>query len=101
MQLTQHCRVQTVSIGKQDWRRQDNEQDMGKEEIGTPERHLHNLDNELPSRLRQRRVSKATTIPFTRPPGSVRFIVLELTRKEDSDKELVNGALDGHNAKYA
>lgn len=38
--------------------------------------------------------TETTSIPSPSPPGTVRFIVLEFTRQEDRDKNLVHRTLD-------
>jgi len=43
-------------------------------------------------------VAKSTTRPATRPPSTICLVVLELARKENGDKDLVDGTLNGDNA---
>lgn len=38
--------------------------------------------------------AKSTTIPASGPPCSVGLVVLELTRKEDGDENLMNSTLN-------
>lgn len=69
---------------------------MAEQEVVRPERHLHNLDDELASRLGHRGRAETAAVPLTSPPCAVRLVVLELTSEEDGDQELLNGALNGH-----
>jgi len=39
--------------------------------------------------------TQPTSVPASRPPRTIRFIVFELSRKEHCDQNFVNGALDG------
>ena len=38
--------------------------------------------------------TQAATVPATSPPGSVRLVVLKLTRQHKCDEDLEDGALD-------
>lgn len=95
--------MEPISKRYQNGRRQNNQENMPEEEIRTPERHFDNLDNEFTGRLRHCRRSQASSVPFTRPPGAVRLVVLVLTSKEDCDQELLDGPLnrnDGDDTQY-
>ena len=76
--------------------REEHQQEVAEQEVVRPERHLHNLDDEFASRLGHRRRAEAATVPLTGPPCAVRLVVLELTREEYRDEELLDRALDGH-----
>ena len=67
---------------------------MADQEIRTPQRQLDNLDNELSCGLRHGMVSETSSVPLASPPRQVGLIVLELSREEDSDEDLVNGTLN-------
>ena len=94
MTRTQHRRVDSVNERYQRRDDQKDEQEVTEQEIVRPQRHLHNLDNELASGLRHRRRAKATAVPLTSPPCAVRLIMLEFTRQENGDEDLVDGALN-------
>ena len=96
MARTQHRRVDAVNKRYQRRDNQKDEQEVTEQEIVRPQRHLHNLDDELASGLRHRRRAKTTAVPLTSPPCAVRLVVLELTREEYRDEELLDRALDGH-----
>ena len=89
--------MKTIDVGYDDWGRQDEQEDVADEEVGAPERQLDDLDDELPCRLRHGVRSKTTTVPLARPPRAIGLVVLKLTRQEDSDEDLVDGALDVDN----
>ena len=58
------------------------------------ETHLDELDDELSSRLAHDSVAESSVVPHSRPPRSVRLVVLELSREERRDQELVQRTLD-------
>lgn len=89
--------MQTVNVRYQDWWRQKEKKEVTREEVRAPERQLDDLDDELPCWLRHRVRAKTATVPLARPPCTVGLIVLKLTRQEDSDENLVDGALDVDN----
>lgn len=49
---TEHCRMNGVEVGNQDRNSHDNQEYVAEDEVGTPERHFNDLDNELSSWLR-------------------------------------------------
>ena len=59
--------------------------------------HLDDLDQELSSGLAESVTSKTAAVPAASPPSAVRLVVLDITRQEDRDDDLVDGALDGNN----
>ena len=85
-----------VEIRNQDRDGHDNQEDVSKDEIRTPEGHLNDLDDELASWLGHGCTTKASSGPFTSPPCSVGFIVLELSSEEGGNDDLVNCALNGN-----
>ena len=89
--------MQTIDVRKDDGRRKDKHQDVTHEEVGAPERQLDDLDHELARRLRHRVRAKTAAVPLAGPPRTVRLVVLELTRKEHRDEDLVDRALDENN----
>ena len=91
--LTEHHRVQTVDVGYEDGWREEEEEDVSDEEVRAPQRQLDDLHDELARRLRHRGRAQAAAVPLARPPRPVRLIVLELTREEDGDEDLVDRAL--------
>jgi len=68
---------------------------MTQKDVATPETHLDDLDYEFTSRLRHGMVTKTTASPFASPPSQVCLVVLEFSRKEHGDENLVDGALNG------
>lgn len=69
---------------------------MADEEVGAPEGEFDDLDDKLTRGLRQSMCAEAAAVPLARPPRPVRLVVLEFAREEHRDKELVDGALNGH-----
>ena len=67
---------------------------MSSEEVGAPQGQLDDLDNILARRLRHSVRAQPTAVPLAGPPRPVRLVVLELTREEDGDENLVNRPLD-------
>lgn len=67
---------------------------MARQEVGAPQRQLDDLDDELSRGLRHRICAKAAAVPLSGPPRPVRLVVLEFTRQEDGDEDLVESALD-------
>ena len=103
MVLTHHHRVQLVHEGDEHRRRHDDQEKVRKQEVRRPERHLHDLDEEFTSRLRERGRAEPTPVPFAGPPSAVSLFVLQLTRKEDRNEDLLDGTLngdDGDDTKY-
>ena len=94
MTRTQHRRVNAINERYQRRDDQKDEQEVTEQEIVRPQRHLHNLDNELASGLRHRRRAKATAVPLTSPPRAVRLLVLELTREENRNQDLLDRSLN-------
>jgi len=92
--LTQHRRMQRIHKRNQHRHRQNNQQNMCQQEVRRPKRHLHSLHYKLSRRLRHRRGSQPTSVPFTSPPGTVRFVMFEFTSEEDGDDGFLNGPLD-------
>ena len=86
--------MEAVNIWYQDRRGEDEKKDMARQEVRAPQRQLDDLHDELARRLRHRGRAQAAAVPLARPPRPVRFIVLELTREEDGDEDLVDRALD-------
>ena len=86
--------MQTVDVWNHDRRRQDEHQDVAHEEVRAPERQLDDLHDELTRGLRHRVRAQTTAVPLARPPRAVRLVVLELTRQEHGDEDLVNRTLD-------
>ena len=70
------------------------QQKVAEQNIGAPQRQFDDLHNKLASRLRHCMRAKSTAIPTTRPPRAVRLVMLEFTRQEHGDQELVNRTLD-------
>jgi hypothetical protein len=71
--------MQLIEEGDQGRWGQNYQENMTKQKIGGPQRHLHDFHNKLPGWLRHCRGTKATTIPFTSPPCPIGLVVLELT----------------------
>ena len=67
---------------------------MAEQNIGAPQRQFDDLHNKLASRLRHRVRAEAAAVPLARPPCPVGLVVLELTRQEDRDEDLVDRARD-------
>ena len=97
MLLTHHHRVELVDEWNEHRRRHDDQEQVGKKEVGGPEGHLDDLDHKLTGRLRERRRAETTTIPLSRPPCLVGLLVLQLTREEDGDEDLLDSALNRNN----
>ena len=74
------------------------EQKVREQEVGRPERHLHDLDHKLARRLRERGRAEAAAVPLAGPPRAIRLLVLELTGEEDGDENLLDRTLDGNNS---
>lgn len=78
------------------WGQYDQEK-VTQKEIGRPQRHLHDLHDELSSGLRHSGCSKSSAIPFAGPPSTIGLIMLEFTSKEHRNQEFLNSTLDGNN----
>jgi hypothetical protein len=89
--------VEPVDVWNHEWQSEDEQEEVADEEIRAPERDLDRLHYEFTGRLRHGVIAEAASIPPTSPPGLVRLIVLELSRKEDRDEGLVNCTLNGYN----
>ena len=88
--------MELVNERDERWWRHNNHENMSKEEVGAPQRHLDNLDNVFTSRLRHGGVTKSTSVPLARPPSAIRLVVFELTGEEDGNQELLYGTLNGN-----
>ena len=86
--------MQPINERNEDRRRHDDQEEVAQQEVGTPEGHLHDLDDVFTSGLREGRRSEATAVPLSGPPCSVSFIVLVFTREEYGNEDLLNGTLD-------
>lgn len=96
--------MQGVHVRNQDRRSQNDKKNMSKQEIGAPQRHLNDLDDELASGLGHGRRSEATSVPFTCPPGTICFVVFEFTSQEYGNEDFLDGALngdDGNDTQYS
>ena len=89
--------MKTVDVGYQDGWRQDKQEEVADEEVGAPEGQLDDLHDEFARRLRHGMRAQATAVPLARPPCPIRLVVLELTREEHRDEDLVKRALDEDN----
>ena len=88
-------RVQPVEVRNEAWQRQAKEQNVRCKEVGSEERHLDDLDHKFSGGLAEGVSTKATAVPASRPPSTVGLVVLELSRKHQSDENLKDGSLDG------
>lgn len=86
--------MQAIHIRDKQREREHEQQEVPNQKVGTPKGQLDNLDHELAGRLAHRVCTETTAVPLTSPPCAVRLVVLELARKEDCNKNLVDGALD-------
>jgi len=86
--------MKPVNIRKQERRCQHEEQDVTQKEVGAPQTELDNLDHKLSCRLGHDVRPQTTTVPFAGPPSPVSLAMLEFTREEHLDKDLVQGMLD-------
>lgn len=87
--------MELVNEGYKGWRCKNNHEDMTKQKVRAPKRHLDNLDNVFTSGLRQCRGTKAPTVPLAGPPSSVRLVVLIFTSQEYRNKDLLDSTLNG------
>lgn len=94
--LTEHCSMQTIGERHQKRRRHDEQQEVSKQEVGAPKRHLDYLDYELSSRKVHCLAAQPSVVPLARPPGPVSLLVRQFSRKEDGDEDLLDGALNGN-----
>lgn len=76
-------------------RRHDYQQNVCKQEVGRPEGHFHDLHHEFASGLGECRRAEAAAVPLAGPPGAVSLLVLQLTREEHGDENLLDRTLDG------
>ena len=73
---------------------------MTGDEIRRVKTHFDRLDDEFTRGLRERVGSKTPVEPYSRPPSSVGFVVLEFSREEYRDEDLEYTSLntdDGDN----
>jgi hypothetical protein len=95
--LTQHRRMQPIRVWYQNRWGQDYQQDMREKEVGAPEGHFDNLDDEFTRRLRHGGGSQASPVPFSSPPSTVSLIVLVFAGQESRDQDFLDGPLDCNN----
>ncbi|KAJ9109911.1 hypothetical protein QFC19_001891 [Naganishia cerealis] len=74
---------------------------MTGDEVGRVQAHFDNLYDEFSSRLAEHVRSQTSVEPNTSPPSSVRLVVLELSRKEDGDKDLEDASLHSNDRNHA
>ena len=94
-ELTQHRRVQPVHERNEHRHGHHDEQKVREQEVGPPERHLHDLHHKRARGLRERGRAEAAAVPLARPPRAVCLLVLKLAREEHGDENLLDGTLDG------
>lgn len=87
--------MKSVEAGDQRRDRQDHENQMTGNKVGRVQAHFDDLDDELSSGLTEYVCTQATVEPDTGPPSSVGLVMLELSRKEDGDKDLEDASLNG------
>jgi hypothetical protein len=87
--LTQYRGMQGVYEWNEKWRCDNDQEYVCKKEIRTPQRHFHNLDDELPSWLRHGRCTKPSSIPFSSPPCAIRLVMFVFTSEENRDQNLL------------
>lgn len=92
--LTEQDRVKPVKEGDEERHREDDEEDVADDEVGREQAHLDELDDELSGGLREDVAAESAVVPHSGPPGPVDLVVLELSREEEGDEELVKEALD-------
>ena len=91
---------------------EDEEEEVGAEEIGGEQGHFDNLDDVFSSRLREGGRSESSSVPCinlsqsrvattmirgrtpTSPPSSIRLVVFELSRDTESDEDLEDSSLN-------
>ena len=93
--------METINVRDEDRRREEEQENMAHEEVGAPERQLDDLHDEFTRRLGHRVRTQSTAVPLASPPCAVRLVVLELTREEDGDEDLLDGTLDSNDGNDA
>ena len=78
--LTKQSGMETIKVRDKDRGRQHEQEHMPKKKIRTPQRQFDNLDDKLPSGLRHDMRTQPTSVPSSRPPRTIRFIMFELSR---------------------
>jgi hypothetical protein len=86
--------VDSVKVGDEKGHGEDEEKDVAGDKVGGEETHLDELDDELSGRLAHDPAAESSVVPHSRPPRSVRLVVLELSREERRDQQLVQCTLD-------
>ena len=71
--------MQAVDVRHQDWRSQEEQENVTHEEVRAPERKFDDLHDKLSSRLRHSMGTESTSIPLASPPSTIGFIVFELS----------------------
>ena len=95
--------MRLVNAWDQQGRRQDDEQQVPQQKVGTPQVEFDGLHDEFSCRLGENGRSESSSVPLAGPPSSVGLVVLELTSQHDRDEDLVQRALntdDGDKAKH-
>jgi hypothetical protein len=87
--------MDAVHVGHKDRDGKHEEKEVTNDKVRTPKGQLNDLDDELAGRLGKSVVAETATIPATGPPRAIGLVVLEFTREEDRDKNLVDRTLDG------
>ena len=86
--------MQTINVRDEDRRGQEEEEDVAHEEVRAPQRQFNDLHDELTRGLGHGMRAEAAAVPLARPPRAVRLVMLEFTRQEHGNQELVNRTLD-------
>ena len=91
--LTEHGHMNAIDVRyQQQWGK--HEQKVAKKNIGAPQQQFNDLHNEVVSQLWHHMCAKTTAIPMACPPCVVYLVMLEFTRQEHSNQELVYRTLD-------
>ena len=94
----EHDRVKLVNVWDEESWNHEEEQQMSQAEISGKVTKLGNLAEEFTTWLRH--TVPSHRVPFTGPPSDVGSVSAELTSESESDDELVDETLDGHNSNH-
>ena len=90
--------MEPVEVWDENGRCEHEKKEVAKKEITAPERQFNNLHDEFSRGLRHHMGAQTATIPTTGPPSHVALVMLEFSRKEDRDENLVDGPLNGNHS---
>jgi hypothetical protein len=91
----------TIREWYEQYRSHEEEKEVAKQHVPTPQGEFNDFDQELPGRLRHCMCAKPSSVPFPSPPSLVCLIMFKFPSNAERNEELLHGALNGNDGDQA